>query len=66
MLKEGPRGAAVPKAWAHQPGRAEGPSKAAAGSRGVPLGGGSLQRRVLAGRGVMRPYPVGGRCCDTA
>ena len=65
MLKEGLRRAAVPKARALSPRGAEGPAQAAAGSRGVPSGGGSLQRRMLAGRGVMRPYLAGGHCCDT-
>ena len=65
MLHEGLRGVGVTKARALSPGGAQACTQAAASSTGVPSGGDSLWWRVLPERGVMRPHPAVGRCCET-
>ena len=66
VMREGLRGHQPPTARAHLPWGAHGPAQAAANVWGAPSGGGSLLRRALAGRGVIRPFPVGGGCCDAS
>ena len=51
VLKEGLQRTAVPHSPGLPAGGIEGPAQVAAGSLGVPAGGGSVQRRVPAGRG---------------
>ena len=57
MLQEGLRGHRLPTARPHHPRGTEGTTQAVAGFRGVPLGGGSLQRRLPAGPGGSEPLP---------
>ena len=62
MLKEGLRGAAVPKARAHQPRGTGGPSHAVVRAQGGPASGSSPQRLGTPAWGDGESCPVGGRC----
>ena len=62
LLKEGLRGAAVPKARAHQPGGMGSPAQVVVGAQRGPTGGTSPQVPGTPARGDGEPCPGGGRC----
>ena len=66
VLKEGRRGAAVPKAEAHQPRGTGSPSQAVVGAQGGPAGGSSPQGPSTPAWGDGESQPGGGRCSRRA